>query len=70
MLNGSGGKGGLVPRAVSGYHTVRVRWKFERAALHGLLLNLGQRIDKPDGRAFVIRRGVERPPARRVINRA
>lgn len=39
--------GGLVPREIDGYDGNL------RAALHGLLLNLGQRIDKQDERAFV-----------------
>lgn len=46
-LNGKGGEGGLVPRKLNGYPGNL------RAALHGLLLNLGQRLEKPEGRAFV-----------------
>ena len=46
-LNGKGGEGGLVPRKLHGYAGNL------RAALHGLLLNLGQRLEKPEGRAFV-----------------
>lgn len=53
-LNGKGGEGGLVPREIRSYAGN------VRATLHGLLLNLGQIIDKEGGRGFVAAwRGVE-----------